>query len=948
MFRKADLGYLYLGGNKTENPQVKTKPGLGIHFLLLYCGVFLPLAAAGYESATHTCAHIFFDPLPGTLHSLLFALIPLSNFLVWMSLRWDMTQHYGFMFFINGMAVGVGLLYSLMFLPIMPISCLAVIVGIGLFGLAPLISLICLWRGGAHLNKLVGGIPTYFHPPQVKHLGHLVVLAVVVAIELPSTLTRVAIDMACQGKQQGLDILRTVGNQEVMLRACYERSGRATDILGSLYEVSHHNDVDKVRQIFYHTTGRAFNSLPIPMSARATIRNAGWMDESDDGGLGPAAEDEFDADPDVAGEMVSGVSRGLGVSGSKLSAHIDADAAIAQCDWRLSLNNKSNYDREVRAKIKLPAGAVVNGASLIVNGKEYESDILVRDQARAVYKQAVSQKRNPLLVSTCGPDTVLVQCYPVPPRRDISLRLQVIAPLTLDSKKQGILTLPQFEERNFQVNVPHKIAIDSSGDITFASALGFSKKQIGSNCEATGDIEGGALASGQGVIHVARHEEITKILASDAFVKDGCIKESFEAKSVQAPSKLRVIVDGSIWMAPYIKEIVEALQALPPDMKVQLFVVTDQGGDRLSKYIAVSSPEFKQALNQLASRPYVGGQYDADTLWDAVRAAHKHANTAALWIHGPQPYASYTEGKVSHYFSAQSMDWMLSAHPDRIMLYDMQVASGPNDILAQIKDRESICKIARAGSVNEDLKRLFDSWSGRAATYAINYQFEPDTTFKKEFTDNKLPLSQLWAAKVITKDVLAGSANIENDLKLAHDYHIVTPLSSAVLITPVPLSPMPNTGLHRVRGNRTDLLSSVLGDLDGVAQQLRTLNFESSKDDKYFASPGVDGTLSRGSFGSARDGVGAGSGTGSGLVTLGANSHTDGPSAKPGAAGEAKKAFGNNGPTAPNANNFDAVNKVVAGHNPLVPESDSWLLLAVTGLILGGFLFNNRKRVRRA
>ena len=45
----------------------------------------------------------------------------------------------------------------------------------------------------------------------------------------------------------------------------------------------------------------------------------------------------------------------------------------AKLDWTLSFNNISQFDREARAKIQLPPGAVVTRAVLTLNNEEHEA-----------------------------------------------------------------------------------------------------------------------------------------------------------------------------------------------------------------------------------------------------------------------------------------------------------------------------------------------------------------------------------------------------------------------------------------------------------------------------------------------------------------------------------------------------------------------------------------------
>ena len=138
-----------------------------------------------------------------------------------------------------------------------------------------------------------------------------------------------------------------------------------TDIIGSVYEAGHPLPTVETRQIFYKVTGKPFNSVPIPASARATIQHALAYDP---GNLNAKVEDEFDLDTDIAGESVSGVARGLSLKESKLQGRLDGAALTANLSWSFSLNNASKYDREARAKLLLPNGAVVTHAILTVMG----------------------------------------------------------------------------------------------------------------------------------------------------------------------------------------------------------------------------------------------------------------------------------------------------------------------------------------------------------------------------------------------------------------------------------------------------------------------------------------------------------------------------------------------------------------------------------------------------
>ncbi len=723
---KRDLGYIDLNKNG-EPKKKKTKPAINplLDFWIFFGGVVLPAAALCIEATSHVCAHTFFDPLPSAAHTVLWAMVPIANFLAWLSIHRDMSQHYGVTLFANGMAVGIAILYSLMFLPLTPILAIGVLFfGLGLLGLSPLLSLLPLWAGANHVGKLSKQDGSRFHPEQAKNLGHIIILVAVLAVELPSTLTRIAISMTNESetRQKGIDILRTFGSQDVMLRACYERSGRATDILGSLAEAAHPTNVDVVRSLFYKVTGRTFNSFPIPESARATMQHVGFLNSDY---MDAQVDDEFDLDPDMAGEMVSGVSRGLTASKSNMNAQIDADAGVAQLDWFLNFANKSKYDREVRTRIKLPTGGAVNQASLIVDGKEYECQIMVKQAARAVYQAAVKQKKNPLLVSVCGQDTVLVQCYPVPPGLDIKLHLGVVAPLTLDKNEQAVLNLPQFEERNFQVNVAHSLSLVSNHEIK--SKWGQSKKEK-DQFVLSGEIDGASLATGGGVISLSRDTNYkhgsTIAWAKDSFKPgDFVVLESLQKSELAVPKTLSVVIDGSISMKDTLSQVTKALRKIPKNVSVSISFVSDTGLKKLCTALPSTDPKFQSVLQELEAQQCIGGQMDGQALLEATTEATEHIylkeqkpDGAVLWIHPSQPVKDGASGQIK-----QRLAYWRLKYP---LLYDMQIASGPNQYIDGINNY-SIAKVERFGNAKEDLELLFDQWATPGLLKKFNYERWP-------------------------------------------------------------------------------------------------------------------------------------------------------------------------------------------------------------------------------
>lgn len=767
--------YNPISGGKTKSKtddKPPTKPG----FFLLFGGVILPVAATAFELTTHYCARTFFDPFPTPAHVLLFALIPLSNFLVWMAARRNMTDILGALTLGTGMAMGVAILYSLMFLPVVPLSVLAVLFfGFGLLSLSPLLAIPAVHKSSRYLVHLSKNQKTYFDGHQLEHIGHMIILCTVVAVELPSTLTRIHISDAVNSKEpakstEAIEWLRAFGNPEVMLRACYERSGRATDILGSLYEVKHPTRVDDARKVYYQVTGKPFNSISLPPSLRATRQNMGYVvnGEADD----QNADDEFDQDPDIAGEAVSGVSRGLSMTGSRLNGLLNGNTCIADLNWTVYFGNTSKYDREVRSKILLPPGAVVTNAFLLVDKTEREAKIMGRSLARSRYRAAVAAKKDPLLISTSGADTVLLQLYPVAPESKIGVRLHIVAPMAVTALDRAELAFPTFEERNFQVDIPTAV------DLNSATKLASSAKDLKViPAGMQGSVTTPELARFGAVVVAERDPKFTRHFASDG---TSLVIENINKKTYPRPRALSVVIDGSNGMSPHIASVLKELASLPEDMSVRFVYVRD---GKFSAGIDVPANDQagrSNALSEIAKITCAGGQINLPAVDAEITRMLTTDGGAVLWLHAAQPIP----GKLERQLTGRLLKL------NRPLLYDFAVAAGPNEILSGLYACPALVRVDRGNNVQSDLHRLFDQWkqsTPETALGGIVYSRETAAAVDIKATDSDI--GKLVAFDEISKLQIGHPGHTckyaQRAVDIATRYHLVTPFSSAIITEPI-------------------------------------------------------------------------------------------------------------------------------------------------------------------
>ena len=750
------------------------RPGLET----LAFGVALPLMAVAVETNLHVMAKQYFDPFPTHFHVLLFLLIPVSNLLSWLAVRYKITPLYSTMSLCSGMALGIAVLYSVMLIPQTSMFFGMLSMGTGFLGLAPLFSIPITLLCGTTICKLADREKTFFDAHQLKHLGHLIVLIMVIMVELPSTMTRYYLGQVDRSgnPKEVIQWLRQWGSPEVLLRACYERSGEATDILGSIAENMHPVPVERARAIYYQVTGVAFNSVPIPPSFRGTIKNSGVV--SDPSGLNEGVEDEFDLDPDIAGELVSGVARGLSVAESNIEGAMNAANGIGILDWSFTFENVSATPREARAKILLPPNAVITKASIVLDGVEKETVIQERGLARNTYVNSVySHKKDPLLVSMDGLDSVLVQCYPVRKGSETKIKLHIVSPLVVSAKDEESLTLPTFEERNFAIAKPHKLSLVGDSKISIPG-VAKTEKGDGGKQLLNATLDNSLLARFSVAPKIEARsgnaEELTirppesSVQARQAFYSElptqefGSHFERLAVRNASTDKPLTIVVDKSITMAPYMDDIISALNNAPGNVTLSLVNVHDGVEYFLKESLAIGEP-FKNAIAKFANVKCEGGQSDARALDQVMRA--DSGSGAILWIHAAQPLAD----SDTSFIRAQ----LSNARTTR--LYDLQVASGPNAILPESYDLPALSRVARSGSLKADLQTFLTN-------YAQNKIRRCATTYGARAASSLPEVKQIQAYKLALARYQSGDRYGAYDL--AKRYHLVTPVSSAVVSLP--------------------------------------------------------------------------------------------------------------------------------------------------------------------
>jgi hypothetical protein len=490
-------------------------------------------------------------------------------------------------------------------------------------------------------------------------------------------------------------------------------------------------------------TGRPFNSVPAP-----NVRT----------GRGNWAElNEWTWDGDQGGESIGGRLKGLFLHSSRLDTTINADAAWSYTEWTMEFRNDSRQQREARTQILLPPGGVVSRLTLWVNGEEREAAFAGRSQTREAYQKiAIQQRRDPVLVTTSGPDRVMMQCFPVPPDGGVmKIRIGITAPLHLENDDDGVVRMPVLLERNFTVpkGFTHAVWAQAPDGLKSDSTQLALEPPSGGQVALRGQVDDSALATPR----TARRFSWTKDTRSPG---DHFIRQTIADENSPAPAQIIFVVDGSVGMTPHWQEIAEALGKVPASVKRTLLVAADQ-------------VETANDLAALARISPVGGQDNLPALLRAWNLAVQTTNSVIVWVHGPQP------------IKLQSTEALLQAVERTAVppkLFEIQTAPGPDRIIENLDGIRSLQPVMRTGSLSDDLARLIASLQGTTKAWTVRREVVATLSAAEAdgAVEGSMHVARLWANDAIQQ--LKSKRQVEKATQLAGSFQLVTPVSGAVVL----------------------------------------------------------------------------------------------------------------------------------------------------------------------
>jgi len=755
-------------------------------FGLLLTAVVWPSASVVIELMSRFCTGVLFDPMPSMWHVAMLVFVPIGNLLalVWMHQKEESIPRW--VPFVISFKLGVSFVYSMMFLPITPIGVVAIIYfGFGLLGLTPLaawISGMVLWKRfrlemQRRSLKVVSVWPGFF-----MALGLLFVL------ETPELITRIGLRWAdsteASTRDRGVRWLRFIGQEDTLLRACYERPRRIFDLSGWLVQSNDQVTQEDARRVYYQVTGRPFNSVQPP---NLYTRDGRWdvLDQ----------EFTWEFDAALGGTAVAGRVSGLEMTASRLDTRIETSSACAYTEWTMEFKNDSRRAREARAQVLLPPGGVVSRLTLWVNGEEREAAFGSRSQTRAAYQTvAVERRRDPVLVTTSGPDQILVQCFPVPANGGtMKIRFGITAPMNMSDLTHGRFRLPALLERNFnlQDKLKHGVWIESRSQLSGAEHL-FKHSMLKEGDHALhGELVDRDLIHPDATVRMERPDAVQQVW-TDAMEAGHVILQELKFTPSETTDMTVIVVDGSVSMSKYAEEVRQALTDLSSMEKVWMAIASDQQ----SPFNINGAPRFlplEEALQHFDDFKFRGGQDNIAYLLQAWDRALEMGADNVWWLHGPQPVLIG---------NSASLLQRMERTRGNIVLHAASMEPGPNRVLEAL-DGWHIRRVPRYESIADHLS----AWIKEPGTLDPENKFRRSMEPKNSVTNLvELPrvsrhIERLWARDKMVR--LRNSRKTEAATELATTHQLVTPLTGAVVLetmeqfeemglSPVPLETVPS------------------------------------------------------------------------------------------------------------------------------------------------------------
>jgi hypothetical protein len=706
-----------LAPHDTPSPPTPTPPMhsalLPIRAALRIGGVILPLLALALLASAAWLADMTV-PASFVVHLGLIASIALANAMLARARRGAAPA----LVLLHGLASGASAAYAMLFLPLALAglasagACAPALLPVALTSLLVLAATLAARR--LYRQRLRHGGGAALAPAWP---GVLLALALVGMLELPSAITRVGMRMATEPaagvSANGIGLLRYLGNERTILRACYDEQREAADLTRMVLAMSGQPDIEDARAIYYRLTGMPFSAMPQP--------------------LGDASHPWRIYDADSASPQVGARVANLHLAASRMDGMIDARAALGALEWTMVLRNVADNIDEARARIIVPAGAVVTQVTLWDEDGAHRLAGADGPAAPAPAPGQPGTERAPVLLSTAGKDRFMLHVPMIRGQGEVTLRIALSAPLVLNEPALGYLQLPSFSERNFGIApaLRHAVSLQSASALRAAPGM---REEAGSALAfaVRGELAEPLAGMGAPIVGALRSAADTHAWSLDPATPGGAIVQTIVQQAARIPRRVALVIDGSATLAAQREQLARAATSFPGNVELGLVVA----GAQPPQVFLHDPSDSLASVRYLQDIAYQGGHDNSAALLAAWEWAAASSDGALVWIHGPQPLLpGSADALLQHY----------RQHPTRVRIVDLEAVTGPNLLLEKMDGLAMLASLPRIGSLHDDLVRLLTGWKPAAQQVVVTRSRASALQPPREQVSTQL--TRLWAGE---------------------------------------------------------------------------------------------------------------------------------------------------------------------------------------------------------
>jgi hypothetical protein len=662
---------------EAENGSEEATGGLwrgSLGWAVMIFGIWLPsLLIASYAIACfeRVVRLLFKHPIETLVECVAVIAVPVANFLAWRAFCNGDKGHGMRLCLLNGMALGTGILAAAFsaigFFDDHPLA-LGAMSSVAACSAATSLTL-CL-----KLRQLAETRLSRTRRLLYAGCGLLLSVGMLGAAEARSFVIRLSESMALStniaDREVGMQHLRQLDCEQDLRMQCADE--RTAGLCGLLFKISPQRE----RRLYFELTGKpygnSFTDSVYSMSDEYLQRN-------------------------VVGDAV----KELSLVRSAITGDVNNRSLTCTTDWTMVLKNDGFVNREARAEIALPPGAVVSDLTLWSNGQPYRAGF---GELHGSYGWTGSSVNQPAVVTDLGRGRVLLQCSSVPAQGEQKVRLAITTRLKPESQTQATLVLPQVVAANFSPCKEHRLRLRSADEMSMALA-GVRRVDAPDGTKLLeGSLKDDNVHGAPQMVRVTRNAEVGPFVARDDFSPEGgYIVETLNRTEITAPDNLVVVLDGSQSMRNNFEMVRNALLALPKNVKASLLVAGK--GDNLE------AQPLDEGLKKLDAKQFTGGYDNLEAVIKAAELAGDTKHGAVLWIHGPQP-------------SFNEEIYITTPYISRPRFYEMALDNGFTDVNEFLRNHQEIgpfVAVPRCLSLGEDLTAFVNRWAPGSVDYVLTF-----------------------------------------------------------------------------------------------------------------------------------------------------------------------------------------------------------------------------------